>query len=61
MKKIVNLLGKAEKQWSYGLLPYNFSSRNKTKQTDKQNNLPILTVLCEKSCLIRREKKWINK
>ena len=46
---------------SCGLLPYNFSSRNKT---NKQNNLLTLTVSCEKSCLTRRKKtvknKWMN-
>ena len=47
------------------LLPYNFSSRNKTtkhanKQTNK-DNLPTLTVSYEKrSCLIRSKKKQQN-
>ena len=44
-----------------GLLPYNFSSRNKT---NKQNSQLTLAVPSEKSCLIRRKKKvknkWIN-
>ena len=30
-------------------------SAHETKQTNKQNNLP-LTVSCQKSCLIRRKK-----
>ena len=40
------------------VLPYNFSSRNKTKQTNKQSDLLTLTVSCEKSsCLIRSKKE----
>ena len=36
MKKIVNLLGTGEKQWSCELLAHNFSSINRTgKQTNK--------------------------
>ena len=48
MKKIVNL-------WSCGLLPHNFSSRNKT---NKQNKLLTLAISCEKRrCLIRSKKE----
>ena len=51
------------------VLPYNFSSRNKTKQTNKQtskqqSDLLTLTVSCEESsCLIRskKEKKKQNR
>ena len=59
MVKIISLLGTGEKKWSCGLLPFKFSSRNKTnKQTNKQNNLLTLTVSCEKSsCSIRSKKK----
>ena len=37
-------------------------SAQETKQLNKQKNLLTLTVLCVKSCLIRRKKmnKWIN-
>ena len=45
--------GNGRKLISGGLLPNNFSARNKT---NKQNNLLTLTVSCEKSCLIRRKK-----
>ena len=39
MKKIENLLVTGEKYRVYGLLPYNFSSRNRTnKQTSKIMN-----------------------
>ena len=47
-------MGTGEKEWSCELLPYNFSSRNKT---NKQNNLLTLTVSGEKSYLTRRKKK----
>ena len=33
-------------------------SAQETKQGFKQNNLLVLTVLCEKSCLIRRNKNF---
>ena len=59
MNKIVNLLETGEKQWGCELLPYNFTSRNKTKQS----NLLTLTVSCEKrrSCLISSKKRSQNK
>ena len=58
MNKIVNLLGTGEKKQGCRLLPYNFSSRNKT---NKQSNPLTLTVSCEKrSYLIRSKKKKLE-
>ena len=59
MKKIVNLLETGEKNWSSGLLPYNFNSKSKTS---KQKNVLTLTVSCDKSCLIKKKsEKEMNK
>ena len=58
MNKIVNLLGTRENQRGCELLHYNFSSRNK----NRQSNLLTLAVSCEKrSCLIRNKKEKQHK
>ena len=48
--------GKGRKVMKLWFITLQFQLK-KQNETNKQNNLPILTVLCEKSCLIRREKK----
>ena len=64
MHKIINILGTGEKQWGCELLPYKFSSRNKTnkqtnKQANKQNqrNLLTLTVSFEKIVVNEKQKE----
>ena len=55
MKKlVVDLLGREKSKEVVDYYPT--ISAQETKQRNKQNNLLTLTVSCEKSCLIRRNK-----
>ena len=60
MTKTVNLLENGEKSWGE-LLTYNFSSRNKTKQTNKQTKKVILTVSCEKKVFNQKQREKTKK